>query len=292
MRDRSVRRRRAVLAGLVALSLVLLTAYFGEGAGGGLGSVQRGAMEVLAPVQEGATRALKPLRDLFGWFGDTLDAKRERDALRKENTRLERQVAQLQVDRRDAEQLRELEEINSAGKLGAYDPVQARVIARNPSVWDSTLTINRGSSDGVRPQQPVVNGDGLVGRVTEVSGGSAVVLLLTDKDFGATAETARSGEPGIVGSAVGAPGDLLFDMVGSASRVQKGEIIVTAGTQDERLRSFFPPDIPIGRVSRIEQGEGPLDTKVHVTPAADLRRLDFLEVLTKPRAELVAQVRP
>ena len=58
------------------------------------------------------------------------------------------------------------------------------------------------------------------------------MLLLTDKDFGATAETARSGEPGIVGSAVGAPGDLLFDMVGSASRVQKGEIIVTAGTQD------------------------------------------------------------
>ena len=100
MYDRQVRRRRAILFALVACCLVLITAYFGESSGGPLKSVQTGAMEVLAPIQEGANKALKPLRDLFGWFGDTLDAKRERDALRKENTRLERQVAQLQVDRR------------------------------------------------------------------------------------------------------------------------------------------------------------------------------------------------
>ena len=74
MHDRAVRRRRAVLAALVLSSLILLTAYFGESSGGGLHAVQRGAMEVLAPIQEGANRALKPFRDLFGWFGDTLDA--------------------------------------------------------------------------------------------------------------------------------------------------------------------------------------------------------------------------
>ena len=77
-----VRRRRAVLAVLVLLSLFLLTAYFGERSSGSLHGVQRGAMEVLAPIQEGANRALKPFRDLFGWFGDTLDAKDERDKLR------------------------------------------------------------------------------------------------------------------------------------------------------------------------------------------------------------------
>ena len=61
-----MRRRRAVLLALVVCCLVLLTAYFGESSGGPLKSVQTGAMEVFAPVQEGANRALKPFRDLFG----------------------------------------------------------------------------------------------------------------------------------------------------------------------------------------------------------------------------------
>ena len=80
-----------------ALSLILLTAYFGESAGG-LHSVQRGVLEVLSPIQEGANRALKPVRDLFGWFGDTLDAKDERDKLQKERDSLRQQVAALQAD--------------------------------------------------------------------------------------------------------------------------------------------------------------------------------------------------
>jgi rod shape-determining protein MreC len=79
----SVRRRRAVLGLLVALSLILLTAYFGESAGGGLHALQRGVLQVLAPIQEGANRALKPVRDLAGWFGDTLHARSQRDQLRK-----------------------------------------------------------------------------------------------------------------------------------------------------------------------------------------------------------------
>ncbi len=82
---------------LVALSLFLLTAYFGESAGGGLHATQRGALEVLAPIQEGANKALKPARDLFGWFGDTLDAQDERDRLQRERDQLRGEVAQLQV---------------------------------------------------------------------------------------------------------------------------------------------------------------------------------------------------
>ena len=57
---------------LVALSLILLTAYFGESGSGGLHALQRGVVRRCSPIQEGASRALKPVRDLFGWFGDTL----------------------------------------------------------------------------------------------------------------------------------------------------------------------------------------------------------------------------
>jgi rod shape-determining protein MreC len=291
MHDRAVRRRRAVLAALVALSLILLTAYFGESSGGALHGVQRGAMQVLAPIQEGANRALKPFRDLFGWFGSTLDAKKERDQLRAERDELRREVGALSVQVSDARQQAGLASQNGAGGMSAYSPVPARVYQRSPSAWYQTALINKGSSDGVRVDQPVINEAGLVGRVKTVSSGNAQIILLTDEQFGVSAKVARTGEPGTIGPVEGTPGDLLLDLVPHAQNVRKGDLIITAGTTTAALRSPFPAGIPIGQVSRIDVGEGPLDRRIHVAPAADLRRLDLVEVLTKPYANLTAQIR-
>ena len=219
MHDKAVRRRRAVLALLVLLSLFLLTAYFGESSGGALHGVQRGAMEVLAPIQEGANRALKPFRDLFGWFGDTLDAKDERDQLEAENERCAR-TSPRSRPRSASSSSEGLQAANEEGGLDDYTPVEARVIARSPSSWYQTFQINKGSSDGVEVDQPVVNGAGLVGKVKSVSDGNAVVMLLTDPEFGVSAQALRSGEPGSVAPAVGAPGDLRFELVPNAKEVR------------------------------------------------------------------------
>jgi rod shape-determining protein MreC len=293
MHDKAVRRRRAVLAALVVLSLFLLTAYFGEPSSGPLHAVQRTTMEILAPIQEGANRALKPFRDLFGWFGDTLDAKEERDRAIAERDRLRKQLAEVTLENRELEQLRGLEQINTAGGLDDYEPVTARVIARSPSSWYQTFQINKGSSDGVRVNQPVVNSAGLVGKVKEVSDGNAVVMLLTDPEFGVSARSLDSGEPGSVAPAVGAAGDLRFELVPNAKEVRRGERIITAGTSTSAkvsdLTSLYPAGIPIGTVSRIETGEGELDRVIHVKPAAELRTLDIVEVLTEPDADLRAQ---
>jgi rod shape-determining protein MreC len=292
--NKAVRRRRAVLAALVALSIFLLTAYFGEAPGGGLHSVQRGAMEVLAPIQEGANRALKPVRDLFGWFGDTLDARSERDRLRAEADRLRGELARAEVERRELLQLEGLQEQNTAGGMDDFSPVLARVIARSPSSWSQTVQINKGSSDGVQVGQPVMNGAGLVGKVEAVSDGNAQVMLLTDQDFGVSVETARGGEPGTVGPMVGAPGDLRLDYVPNPREVERGSLIVTAGTtQSTRaadLPSLYPRGIPVGTVQRIETGDGELDRVIHVKPAADLDALDLVQVLTAPADGERAQV--
>jgi rod shape-determining protein MreC len=284
MYDKQVRRRRAVLAVLVACCIVLLTAYFGESSSGTLHATQRGAMEVLAPVQEGANRALKPFRDLFGWFGDTMDAKQERDELRDERDTLRQEVARLELERSENEELRGLLSFN---RTTNYRPVTARVYVRSPSTWYSTVQINKGSSDGVRVNQPVVNGAGLVGKVKSVSDGNAVVMLLTDQQFGVSAQAVKAREPGAILPAVGAPGDLILDLVPRAKRVKAGDQIITAGTVSERLSSPFPRGLLIGTVKRIE-GDGELDRTIHVEPAADLRRLDIVQVLTKPTAELTA----
>lgn len=295
MHDRTIRRRRATLLGLVILSFGLLTAYFGESDSGGLHTAQRGVTGVLSPVQDGASRALKPARDFFGWFGDTLSAKEERDKLKIERDRLQREVALLEVERRDNRQLRSLLEFNTSSGMDRYTPVKARVITRSRSVWFSTFQINVGESDGLRTGQPVVNGEGLVGKVKAVSSGSAWVTLITDQEFGVSAMAPRADEPGTILPAVGAPGTLLFDLVPRGGRtIRRGDRVVTAGTATNAgdLPSLFPRGIPIGTVKRIVEGDGQLDRRIQVAPAVDLRRADFVEVLTTPREDVRAAVEP
>jgi rod shape-determining protein MreC len=278
----TVRRRRAVLGLLVALSLILLTAYFGESAGGGLHALQRGVLQVLAPIQEGANRALKPFRDLAGWFGDTLHARDQRDKLRKEVRSLRSQAIGGQSAVRENVDLKNLLGLDKSANLTSYHPVTTRVIGRSPTVWYQTLNVDRGSSSGVRVDQPVVNGDGLIGKVTSVTSSVAQVTLITDHTSGVSAKVADTGVDGIVQPAVGNPNDLLLDFVSSKNRVVKGEAIVTAGSRSSKLESLFPPGIPIGSVTRVDAQEVNLYQRVHVTPYADLRKLDFVQILRRP----------
>ncbi len=223
MYKQTVRRRRTVLGLLVALSLILLTAYFGESAGGGLHALQRGVLQVLAPIQEGANRALKPFRDLAGWFGDTLHARDQRDKLRKEVRSLRSQAISGQASVRENVQLKGILGLDRSASLTSYHPLTARVIGRSPTVWYQTLNVDRGSSSGVRVDQPVIDGDGLVGKVTSVTGSVAQVTLITDHTSGVSAKVADTGVNGIVQPAVGNPNDLLLDFVSSKNRVVKGE---------------------------------------------------------------------
>src|SRR4051812_24964849 len=103
-----VRRRRAALAILVALSLILLTAYFGESPGGVLHGIQRGAQEALAPVESGASKALKPFRDLAGWTSDVLNSKGDNKRLKSELAQARRDLAASQTALRENQQLRSM----------------------------------------------------------------------------------------------------------------------------------------------------------------------------------------
>jgi rod shape-determining protein MreC len=274
-----------VLVVLVAASLILLTAYFGEGSNGALHGAQRGALGALSPIQEGASRVLKPFRDLFGWFGDTIDAKDQRDKARAEADSLRTQLAASQNQLRELEQKAGIKALDTTGGMDRYGPVDARVFLHAPSSWYQSVQINKGTSDGIKVGDPVINGAGLVGKVETVWGGGAVVTLITDPEFATGGITADSREPGSVVPAVGAPGDLLFKFVDNANKVRKGELVYTAGTIDKSLESRYPPAIPIGKVDRIDIGDGELDKRIHIKPAADLKRVDMVQVLTDPHAD-------
>jgi rod shape-determining protein MreC len=281
--DKTVRRRRAVLGLLVACSLILLTAYFGESAGSPLHSVQRGFLQVVSPIQDGASRALKPVRDLFGWFGDTLDAKDERDRLRTELERARREAIANAAGARQAVELSKLVGLDQQLGVDQMGPVAARVITRSPTLWYSTVLINKGSGDGVQVDQPVINGDGLVGTVTSVTGNSSIVTLLTDHTSGVSAVVNESGVAGVVQPAVGKPDDLLLEFIRRGDRIAVGQKVVTAGSKSQRYESLFPPGIPVGEVTEVDDQELDVYQRVHVRPYAEMRKLDIVQVLTDPQ---------
>ena len=281
MYDRAVRRRRLTLAALLALSLLLLTAYFGESSGGVLHSAQRGVFGVFAPIQDGASRVLKPGRDLVGWFGDTIDAKGRVGELERSNRNLRaRAIAGSEAERVNG-QLRQLLNLDNAGGLAAAKPVTARVIGQSPTVWYASVTINEGSNRGVKVGNPVINGDGLVGQVSTVTGDAAVVTLISDGELAVPARVSVGGAQGVAQTGAGGPEDLRLKFIARRFRLDPGATVVTAGTVSNSpgLESLYPPGIPIGSVTRVEDPETDAQ-KIYLRTFADLRKLEIVQVLT------------
>jgi rod shape-determining protein MreC len=287
MYDRKVvRRRRAALAVFVVLSIAILTAYFGESGGGFFHTLQRGAQEAVAPIETGASRALKPVRDFFGWAGDTIDAKDQNADLKQEVQRLRGELAEAETQLRDSDQLKELASLREENYFPqSTNPVTARVIARSATVWYSTLKIDKGSDDGLRENQPVIAAGGLIGKLTSVTGGTAEVRLITDGQSGVSAQVFPEGVTGVVRPEVGNPEDLLLEHVESGRRVTENTLVVTSGFTSSRTESLFPRGIPIGKVGSVNQDQLEIYQRVRVRPYADLRRMDFVQVVVDKGSE-------
>jgi rod shape-determining protein MreC len=281
MYRKQVRRRRGILVGLIVLSLVLLSISFSEADSGPLHSIQRGVSAVFSPIEEGASRALKPVRDLVNWFDETFDARGENDELRAEVEELRAQVAEAQSAVGENKELSKLLELDrSVDTIALYEPVTGRVIGRSPTVWYATVTIDVGSGEGVQVNDAVITGDGLVGRVTEVTRGSSQVTLITDHTSAVSATLLPDGPDGVLEPEVGDPDDLLLDFIDNDEQIKEGQELITAGWSNGRISSAYPEGIPLGRVMDATIGEQGSFQEVHVRPFADIRNLDIVQVLT------------
>ena len=275
---KTIRRRRATLGLLVALSLILLSASIGSGASGGpIGAVQAGFLDIFTPIEDGANILLTPVRDVINGIGDVADASHERDRYHAENRRLLAQNAALEADRRQLRQLQGQLTIDRELGVTSYAQVVAQVSEEAPSVWYSHVTIDAGSDAGIRTGDVVIDGDGLVGRVATVAAGAAEVTLLTDATFAVDARDAATGVWGVAEPSAGGTANELVLGFPSGSDVSVGDSIVTAGTGP----SVFPPDIPIGRVTSIDR----TTQTIALAPYASVRQLEDVQVLTHPKAE-------
>jgi rod shape-determining protein MreC len=277
---KQVRRRRAILVVLIVLALVLLSTQFSESQGGPLHSVQRGVATIFGPLEEGASRALKPGRDLINWVSDTFNARGENGQLKSQVQEMRRKLVKAQTAVGENDQLRKLLNLDRQGVLAGYKPVTSRVIGRPPTVWYSTVTVGSGSGDGVEVNDPVVNGDGLVGRVTDVTSGTAKVTLITDAESSVTARVLPNGPQGVAEPEAGDPGTMLLDFIDSNEAIHDGEMVVTAGWSNGTISSAFPAGIPIGQVTDTTVGQQETYQRIHLDPFADMRNLDYVQIAT------------
>ena len=153
------------------------------------------------------------------------------------------------------------------------------------AAWEAEMTppllcmIRSGAASGIRVNDPVMTGDGLVGLITRVSDDTARVQLLTDEEAAVSALDLRTGAAGIVLHARGTRETLVLDRVRKEDRVRRGDEIVTAGWRAGALSSLYPKGIAIGRVTSVGQTDTDLFQQVQVDPYVDFGSLDAVLVL-------------
>jgi rod shape-determining protein MreC len=287
-----------VLGLLVAVSLILLTAYFGETPSSPLHNVQRGVVEVFSPIEQGASKILSPVRSVTSWFSSTFHAKSQVASLQGQVQALTRELAATKGAQIQNQQLRKEVGLDDSIGIDAYHPVTAQVILRDPTLWYQTVNIDKGSDDGVGLHDPVVADGALVGEVSEVAANASVVSLITDHTVSVTARvTDANGDTGELVPAVGSPNQLVLEYLQAPNPgqvqngPQEGQLIVTAGFRSNTLESYFPANIPIGWIPSFDENQLLNNGQVPVTPAADLRHFDVVQVLTQAQPGTVrAQV--
>ena len=282
-RTRSALRRRALVGGLVALALILITISFRGSSSGPLNGIQTAGATVLRPFEVAAERVARPFRDVYGYFAGLVHVKAENDRLKREVSEL-RQKALLGEGAlaQNAELRKQIHFLDSPIYPNDYSPVNTRVIGFG-NEFDERVVIAAGRDAGVRQETPVVTNQGLVGSVTRATGGSALVTLLTDESSAVQARDQDTRAFGIVRHGQG-NGSLILDGVTKDRRIEQGDIIVTAGTRQKQYPSLFPPNIPIGYVVSVGQSDTGLYKQIQIQPFVDFSSLDAVTALiTKKR---------
>lgn len=274
------RRVRVLLVVLVLAALVLVTVDFRSGDGGPLDRLRGGVTALLRPVQDGLATVVRPVGDAFGGVGELFRIRADNERLRERVDVLERRHrSTADVERENAE----LRELLAMRDHTGVEGVTARVVSLGPTSFEWVLTIDVGREDGIERNMPVVNGDGLVGRVIQVENHAARVLLAIDPNFGAPARHAGNGEAGTVIGRGGEP--MLFQPFDPEASVEPGDEIVTSSYQS----GAFPGGIPIGTVAGVGEVTAGLVRDVEIRPFVDFTTIHHVIVVTsEPVAELPA----
>jgi rod shape-determining protein MreC len=281
-RGRASLYRRILLAVLVLTALALLTISFRSPTSGALHDLQGYGATALRPFQIGAERVARPFQDVYHYFSGLASAKSENEKLRKELREANAVASANTAAAQRATELESLMHFEQGPQFPKdYRPVNTTIISYPGNAFAQQVTIAAGSGSGIHIDTPVVTGDGLIGRVTNVFPDTAQVTLLTDPDNNVPARDVTSGVSGLIRHGEGS--NLILDRVGKDQSVRKGDFIVTQGTVDRRYPSIYPRGIPIGRVLSWGQTDIATFQTITVAPFANFESLDAVAALVSAK---------
>jgi rod shape-determining protein MreC len=266
------RRVRLVLGVLLIAAVALITVDF---RGGGSSPVRGVGAGLFGPVERVASDVTSPVASLFDSVTGGPSANSRIAALQAANARLRAELSAAQLSQSDQAQLSSL--LQLAGR-GGYRIVAASVIAAGQDYADS-VTLDVGSRDGVRAQETVLNGDGLVGTVTQVSADTSTVLLATDASSVVGARMAGSSQIGAVtgtGKSLSGPYVLRLRLFDANAALQPGQSLVTFGSVQNRP---YVPGVPIGQVTQAQGDAGSLTQTATVRPFVNFSSLGVVGVV-------------
>ena len=267
-------------AGLVVLSLALITVYFREPAGGGLHDAQSVGASALRPFEVAVERVARPFRDAYGYTTGLVHAKSENERLKAELDRLRQQVSlNLTAQQENATLKSLLDYRRSPDWPAGFDDVAAQVISQPDGRFNQRIVVSAGSTSGVRQNAPVVTEEGLVGKVTKVMRDQSQVTLLTDETSAVSAVDPITKAPGIVQHGKAGTDSLEFDRVTKDQVVEVNHPLMTAGWSSGELESDYPKGIPIGVVTGVKQHDTETYKTIQVAPFVDFSSLDAVLIL-------------
>ena len=269
------RSTRLLIVVLVSVSLAIITLDYRGGTTGPLAALGRAAKAAIAPMQEAVTSVTRPV-------GNFLSGVANLPSLAEENRALKEEVAELRAiaarDQVDANAVEELEDL--LGLREIHGGVAAEVIGNGVSNFDWTITIDKGSSDGIAMDMPVIAGEPaaarLVGKVIDVTADSAEVQLILDREHAVYAEIAGTPETGLVTGS--GDQDLTMD-VDPDAELEGDENVFTLGYLVDGQPGVYPSGLLIGQISRVSPEANALSLPVEIRPAVDFSTLSAVLVL-------------
>ncbi|WSQ09192.1 rod shape-determining protein MreC [Streptomyces sp. NBC_01231] len=269
---RDTRESRLLLVLLVAIAFALITVDIRGGEDSPVDGARQGAATVFGPIENGVSAAVDPVGNAVSAVRDSGERHDRLAGLEKENAALK---AKLGSDDRNRSRLTQLDKMLKVAGAGQYGIKGAEVIAIGAAQGFSwTITIDVGANDGIKRDMTVLNGDGLVGRVTTVGPDTATVLLASDPDFTVGTRMEASDELGFASGQGDRP--LRVELLNSKAEIKKGDRLVTFGSEADKP---FVPGVPVGVVSRIDPSGGGLTRILYVTPYVSFTKLDVVGVV-------------
>lgn len=256
---------------LVALSVQLMSVCSRNPqiAGMGWGLLQR----AIYPAQKFIHEIYETGQYVWNRYLWLQDVALEKEMLTLQVDELEEEVSRLIETRNENERLRGLLQYR---RSKGYRGVVASVIGKDPSNWLMTLTVDKGSDDGLSPGLPVVSGRGVVGQVAAVSPTSSTVLLIADSasSIGAMLQDERAA--GLVEGVFRSDLLRLTYVENLRDEIRSGERVITSG-----MDGVFPKGLLIGVVKDVSEDRSGLFRDITVKPSVDFRKIESVSILVE-----------